>query len=75
MTNLEKAKEIIKEHYKDADCGIFNTRNWAGDVMTTIYDKDGLIVDICYNWSYYEVFGLSNDDFLELSKYYYSLED
>lgn len=75
MTNLEKAKEIIKEHYKDADCGIFNTRNWAGDVMTTIYDKDGLIVDICYNWSYYEVFGLSNDDFAELSKYYYSLED
>lgn len=75
MTNLEKAKEIIKEHYKDADCGIFNTRNWAGDVVTTIYDKDGLTVDICYNWSYYEVFGLSNDDFAELSKYYYSLED
>ena len=75
MNNLEKAKEIIKEHYKDADCGIFNTRNWAGDVMTAIYDKDGLTVDICYNWSYYEVFGLSNDDFLELSKYYYSLED
>ena len=75
MNNLEKAKEIIKEHYKDADCGIFNTRNWAGDVMTTIYDKDGLTVDICYNWSYYEVFGLSNDDFAELSKYYHSLED
>ena len=75
MNNLEKAKEVIKEHYEEADCGIFNTRNWAGDIMTTVYDEDGLTIDICYNWSYYEVFGLSEDEFKELSVYYNSLED
>lgn len=75
MNNLEKAKEVIKEHYEEADCSIFNTRNWSGDIMTTIYDEDGLTIDICYNWGYFEVFGLSEDEFKELSVYYYSLED
>lgn len=75
MNNLEKAKEVIKEHYEFADCGIFNTRNCAGDIMTTIYDENGLTIDICYYWSYFEVFGLSEDEFKELSVYYYSLED
>lgn len=75
MNNLEKAKEVIKEHYEEADCGIFNTRNWSGDIMTTVYDEDGITIDICYNWSYFEVFGLSEDEFKELSVYYYSLED
>lgn len=74
MNNLEKAKEVIKEHYEEADCGIFNTRNWAGDIMTTVYDEDGLTIDICYNWSYFEVFGLSKNEFMELSIYYNSLE-
>lgn len=71
MSNLlEKAKEIIKETISDADCGIFCSRNTVGDTMTTIYDEDGLRIDICYYWSYFEVFGLSVDEFKELQKYY-----
>lgn len=73
MTKLEKAKEIIKEHFKDADCGIFDNRNWVGDWMTNIYNDNGLAIDICYRYSYFEVFGLSKEDFIELEKYYNSL--
>lgn len=73
MSNLEKAKEIIKENYRDAQCGLFNTRNVAGDYMENIYDKAGLIIDICYEYMYFEVFGLSDDEFVELLKYYQSL--
>ena len=73
MTKLEKAKEIIKEYFKDADCGIFDSRNWIGDWMTNIYNDNGLAIDICYGYSYFEVFGLSKDDFIELEKYYNSL--
>lgn len=44
--------------------------------MTTIYADGDLIIDICYGYSYFEVFGLSEEDFEELRKYYYnSLED
>ena len=46
MTKLKKAKKIIKENYESGDCGIFNTRNWAGDYMSTIYDEDELTIDI-----------------------------
>ena len=70
MDKLEQAKRIIKEHIKDADCGIFNTRNFAGDNMETVYCEGGLQVDICYYWSYFEVFGLSKEEFAELDKYY-----
>lgn len=74
MSNLEKAKVIIKAHYKDADCGIFNSRNTVGDTMETIYEDEGLTIDICYYWSYFEVFGLSKAEFEELEEYYGSLE-
>lgn len=45
-----------------------------GDQMENIYNKgDGLIVDICPMYGYFEVFGLSEDEFDELADYYNSL--
>lgn len=73
MSKLETAKKIIKQHYKDADCGIFDCRNLVGDVMETLYEQDGLCIDICYFWAYFEVFGLTNEEFEELEKYYKKL--
>lgn len=74
MNNLlETAKRIVKENYSVANCGIFDSRNLIGDVMTTIYEGDGLTIDICYNYAYFEVFGLSDADFKELVMYYDSL--
>jgi len=73
MNKLERAKEIIKEHYKNGDCGIFNTRNILGDPMVNIYDDNDLVIDICYSYGYFEVFGLSDDEFVELEKYYNKL--
>lgn len=79
MGRLEKAKEIIKENFSLYDCGLFNTRNLVGDPMSTIYDEDGLTIDVCYRYSYFEVFGLTDEEFEELKKFYvylrYSQED
>lgn len=72
MSKLDKAKKVISEHLDDARCGIFNTRNFVGDAMTTIYEEDGLTIDICYHWYYFEVFGLTNEEFYELEKFYES---
>ena len=73
MSNLEKAKEIIKDNINVAQAGLFCTRNVVGDSMTNIYDNNGLCVDICYYYGYFEVFGLSDVEFSELYKYYISI--
>lgn len=73
MANLEIAKKIIKRNYSIADLGIFHTRNICGDIMFNVYDKNGLTIDICREWAYFEVFGLSDNDFKELVEYYNSL--
>ena len=70
MNKLEKAKEVIKEHIKDATYGIFDCRNIAGDHMTNIYSENGLDIDICYGYAYFEVFGLTDDEFAQLETYY-----
>lgn len=70
---LDRAKKVIKEHIESAMCGIFDTRNCVGDEMVTIYDKDGLTVDICYYWEYFEVFGLSMSEFQLLEDFYETL--
>ena len=74
MNKLEKAKEIIKSLYSIYDCGIYNTRNLVGDRMSTIYDEDGLTIEGCYEWSYFEVFGLTEEEFMKLKSFYISLE-
>jgi hypothetical protein len=40
----------------------------------TVYEDDGLSINVCYYYSYLEVFGLSDTEFKELKKYYNSLE-
>ena len=75
MNKLEKAKEIIKESLESAKYGIFNSRNIVGDEMFTVYNQDGLVIDICYRYGYFEVFGLSDEEFHELCEFYYELRE
>lgn len=70
MASLNKAKEVIDRYIVNARYGIFNTRNWAGDTMETIYDDGELQIDICWFWEYFEVFGLSEEQFCDLEEYY-----
>ena len=72
---LEKAKEIIRENFQDARCGIFASRNVCGDLMTCLYEGDGLSIYICYDWEYFEVFGLYGKELDELIGYYDALID
>ena len=73
MSKLEIAKKVIAENIDDAKCGIFDTRNIVGDFMENIYESEDLIIDICYGWAYFEVFGLTDSEFAELEKYYETL--
>lgn len=76
MSNSEKVKkvkEVIEEHISSARCGIFDCRNIVGDNMTNIYDDGDVQIDICYGWEYFEVFGLTDEEFKEVEKYYEKL--
>jgi hypothetical protein len=46
----------------------FTTRNWVGDEMDTIYFADGIQVDYCYKYEYLEIFGVTDDEWVELAK-------
>ena len=70
---VEKVKEVIKNNVKHAMCGIFDCSNTAGDLMKTIYNKDGVSVDICRNCEYFEVFGLTDEEFSEVESFYEDL--
>lgn len=56
---------IVNAGYKGMHT--FDTRNIAGDSMTTIYDEDGITVDFCYSYDYLEIFGLTNEQYKSLS--------
>lgn len=75
MNRVDNVKKVIDFFYFDANCGIFNSKGIANDTMTTVYDMDGVRVDICYDWDYFEVFGLTETEFGEVEEYYNSLEN
>lgn len=72
---LNEVKELIKKHYDSANGGIFYTRNIVGDTMETIFKGEYFTLDICYYWGYYELFGCTEDEEKEVSKYYDGLEE
>ena len=74
MNKLEIAKAVIKRNFEQGGCGLFDSRNLVGDPMTTIYNRDGLTIDICYYYEYFEVFGLTDDEFKELCSFYEELK-
>lgn len=74
MNKLERAKMVVKDNYDNAMCGIFSTRNTIGDPMETLYEDSDITIDICRPYKYFEVFGLSEEEFSELEKFYMDLE-
>ena len=70
---LKIIKDLIKALYPIAKCGLFNTRNIAGDRMETIFEGEFFTLDICYGYSYFEVFGTTSEEFETLIKFYNKL--
>ena len=70
---VEKVKEVIKNNVKHAMFGIFDCINIAGDLMETIYDEAGVRIELCREHEYFEVFGLTNEEFSEVESFYEDL--
>ena len=58
-------ENFLKEHNLwGTQC--FNIPNTAGDPTETIYNQDGIQIELCEYYDYYEIFGLDEEDFKEL---------
>lgn len=73
ISRIDKVKNVIRNRYVEAECGLFFTRNLVGDHMSTIWEEDGVTIDICYDYEYFEVFGLTEEEENELLAFYNSL--
>lgn len=70
---FEKVKQTIKNLHKQARYGIFNTRNWCGDLTINIFQGEYFDIDICYQCEYFEVFGTTDKEWDELKRFYEEL--
>lgn len=69
-SEFKQVKELIKENIEDARCGLFNTRNVVGDYLETLFDGQYFTLEICYNYGYFEVFGMNDEEYQTLLIYY-----
>ena len=68
-------KKIIKLFYNPYfKGGLFNTKNVVGDRMINIYKSNDIQLDICCDYGYFEVFGLTENEFKELQIFYVNLK-
>lgn len=66
-TKIKDLIAFLKDKYPNG-AEMYNTRNLVGDILFTIYSKDGITVDECPKWEYIEIFGLTENEFDEVNK-------
>lgn len=66
MEKIEKLKKFLQENYPNIQA--FDTRNFMGDPVETVYIEDGIQVDYCAYYEYIEIFGLTDKEFESLIK-------
>lgn len=72
---LDFVKKTIETHIDDALCGIFFSRNIAGDPMTHLNKGFGIDIEICYPYEYFEVFGLTASEQDTIKAFYDQLSE
>lgn len=75
LNDIFEVKKIIKEYYNEASHGLFFNRNNVGNKMINIYNKNEIQIDICYDYGYFEIFGLNSLQKTELTKFYENLKN
>lgn len=72
---LETVKKIMRENFPFAKCGLFDSRNIAGDSMVNLFEGQFFTVDMCYSWNYFEVFETTGEEFKELERFYGNMRE
>lgn len=70
---ITKIKKILKKNILNGCYGIFDCRGWTPDPKCTLFKENGIIVDICRGYEYFEILGLTNKEFKLVADYYQKL--
>lgn len=66
--NIQDVKDFLQSKKDELEgYQAFDSRNTVGDTMEPFYNKDGVQIDICYEYGYIEIFGLTEADFRSIS--------
>ena len=68
--DYKRVCELIKYNIRAGDCGIFNNRNIVGDDLVNLFKGKYIELDICHDYAYFEVLGLSLEEFNNIKKFY-----
>lgn len=71
--NFKIALQLVQDNIRFASCGIYDTKNTMGDNMDLLHAEGEFQVWICYQYQYFEVFGLPDDEFAILEERYKEL--
>lgn len=68
VKQTERVKKLIKWVKENGYEGMqtFDCRNIVGDRMETVYEADEITVDYCEGWEYFEIFGLTGEEYESL---------
>lgn len=69
MKQTERVEKLVKWVKENGYEGTqtFDCKSSIGDSMVTVYEEDGITVDYCAGWEYFEIFGLSEEEYESLS--------
>lgn len=67
---LSDVMGVINRYIDQARHGIFFCGNSVGDIMRPIYKEKDIEVDICFEYEYFEVFGLTEEEQKRLENFY-----
>ena len=70
MERLDFVKKVIETHIDNAQSGIFFTRNFVGDRMVHLNRRFGIDIEICYEYEYFEIFGLTDHEQIIIESFY-----
>lgn len=85
MRDLSKIKEVIKENIWWAQFGIYDCHGASGDRLECLYysemtsanppkpEDEGYMIFACYEYGYFDVIGLTTEEFIEVENYYENL--
>ena len=73
MERLDFVKKVVETHIDDALHGLFFTRNFVGDRMVHLDRRFGIDIEICYEYEYFEIFGLTDHEQKIIESFYYGL--
>lgn len=62
---IDKINKLIQDNHFNG-WQVFNTMNFVGDEMSTVFEEGDVSVLACYDCGYLEIFGVSVDDLNKL---------